>query len=198
MATQLGLYNAALTEVGDRALASLDENREPRRVLDTVYADTVRDCLEQGQWNFALRSVRLDADDDVTPAFGFAHVFDKPDDWVRTAGLSASETFAPPLARYHDEAGVWAADMTPIYVRYVSSGGAYGFNLAGWPRSFARLAELSLALRVAKRLTQSGTLTGRLTRDVREALKVALNRDAMNEAPPRLRPPGAWTRARTG
>jgi len=198
MATQLGLYNAALTEVGDRALVSLDENREPRRVLDTVYADTVRDCLEQGQWNFALRSVRLDADGDVTPAFGFAHIFDKPDDWVRTVGLSASETFAPPLARYHDEAGVWAADMTPIFARYVSSGGAYGLDLNAWPRSFARLVELTLAFRVCERLAHSGGLAQRLARDAGDALRIALNRDAMNEAPPRLRPPGAWTRARAG
>ena len=33
---QLSLYNNALTVLGERKIASLTENREPRRVLDDV------------------------------------------------------------------------------------------------------------------------------------------------------------------
>ncbi len=198
MATKLGLYNAALTEIGDRQLASLAENREPRRVLDAVYDDVVDDCLEAGQWNFAIRTVRLDADPDVTPGFGFTKVFDKPDDWVRTVGLSTDPYLSTALARYADEAGIWAADEDPIYVRYVSDDAAWGGDLTRWPRSFTRFAELSLALRVVERLTQNASKSEVLARAVRTARRNALNKDAMNDATPRRPPTGGWARARAG
>lgn len=198
MATKLGLYNAALTEIGDRTLASLSENREPRRVLDTIYDDVVTDCLEAGQWNFAIRTVKLEADDDITPVFGQPLVFDKPDDWVRTVALSADAFFSAPLMTYGDEAGIWTADVEPLYVRYISNDGSWGGDVARWPRSFTRLVELSLALRAVERLTQNASKAEMLARAVRQARREALNRDAMNEASPRFAPAGAWTRARIG
>jgi hypothetical protein len=57
----------------------------------------------------------------VDPAFGLAYGFTKPSDWIRTAGVCSDERFATPLIQYKDEAGYWYADITPIYVRYVSN-----------------------------------------------------------------------------
>ena len=37
MITRLQLYNSALLLLGERNLASLSENREPRRLLDHVW-----------------------------------------------------------------------------------------------------------------------------------------------------------------
>ncbi|HET99682.1 MAG TPA: hypothetical protein ENH89_04810, partial [Aurantimonas coralicida] len=64
MATdQLALYNIALAAVGERSIASLTEGREPRRLLDEIWnrgAGAIEYFLEQGYWNFAIRTVQID------------------------------------------------------------------------------------------------------------------------------------------
>jgi hypothetical protein len=196
MATQLGLYNAALLEIGDRGLATLDEDVEARRVLDLCYADTVTGCLEAGAWNFATRTIRADADPAITPAFGFAHVFAKPEDWVRTSAVSLDESFAVPLIRYVDDVDYWSAEATPIYVRYVSGDPSWGLDLTLWPRSFARYVELELAWRISERLTQNASKKELIGRDRDRAKRNALNKDALNEAQPKFAPVSSWTAAR--
>lgn len=196
MATKLGLYNTALAEIGDRPLASLTESVESRRVLDLYYDNVVTDCLEAGQWNFAIRTIRAEADPNTTPNFGPPDVFAKPDDWVRTIALSADAYCRLPLTDYIDDVDYWPADIDPIYIRYVSNDSAYGLALDNWPRSFARFVELALALRICERLTQIASKRERLLADLRDARRNALNKDALNEAQPKFRPTGSWTLAR--
>jgi len=198
MASQLGLYNAALLELGETVLASLSENVEARRVLDLLYPNALASALEAGSWNFAMRTIRADADPDVTPAFGHAHVFGKPSDWVRTVALSADEGLAIPLLNYVDDVTYWSADVTPIFVRYVSNDVLFGLDLANWPASFTRYVELEFAARAAERLTQNASKAEWLARQRDQARRVALSRDAMNEAQPKFRPPGRLTLARHG
>ena len=97
---QLKIYNAALGHLGERKIASLTENREPRRVLDDFYNDVVQYCLERGTWEFAARNVQIDASTSSSPPFGFTNAFVKPTDWVRTVLLSANECFDPPLRQF--------------------------------------------------------------------------------------------------
>jgi hypothetical protein len=198
MATQLGLYNAALTEIGDRALASVFEAVEARRVIDLCYSDVIAECLEAGSWNFASRTIKADADTSVMPNFGYRYVFAKPADWVRTFGLSLEESLSVPLTQYYDDVNYWSANATPIYVRYVSDDPAWGLDLALWPRGFARYVELELAFRICERLSQNATKKELIGRDRDRARRIALNRDAMNEAQPKFTPPGTWTAARGG
>ena len=61
-AHKLRAYNGALVEVlGTRPLSSLAEDREPRRVLDQIWAGgaLVRYALERGDWNFATRAIEV-------------------------------------------------------------------------------------------------------------------------------------------
>jgi hypothetical protein len=119
--TKLTLYNDALLLCGERFLASLTEEREPRRLLDRAWdGGAVRACLEMGQWGFAMRTIQLDYDSGIQPDFGYARAFVKPTDWVLTSGLCSDEFFRSPLTRYTDEAGYWYSDLDTIYVRYVS------------------------------------------------------------------------------
>lgn len=197
MTSALTLYNAALVEIGQGRLASLSDTAKSRYELDAVYSDVVADCLEAGSWNFALRAVQLDADATITPAFGWTDVFAKPTDFVRTAMLSGDENFSIPLNEYGEENGVWLANVTPIYVQYVSNGADYGLDLTAWPRTFARFVELSLAERVAIAITQSDTQKERLIKLMIRAKRDAMNKDAMGEAP-KFPPQGSWNNARGG
>lgn len=196
MTTQLTLYNAALLELGSAQLATLSDVAKSRTTLDLVYSSVVADCLEASSWNFALRAVQLDADTSITPSFGWQNVFAKPTDWVRTTMLSGSENFTPPLLEYGEENNVIFANITPLYLQYVSNGADYGLNLSLWPRSFARFVEVALAERAVIAITQSQNDKDRLQKmTLPRAKRDAMNKDAMGEATKFL-PLGSWNRAR--
>lgn len=198
MATRLGLYNSALRKCGERKLASLAENREPRRVLDSAWDDgLIAYCLEQGLWNFAMRTIELEYSPSVEPSFGLQRAFDKPTDFVRTAGLCSDEYFKNPLLQYTDEAGFWFADLDVIYVRYVSDDNAYGNDLSLWPETFSKFVSAYLAGEVCERITGSRTKADDIKKEARHLLIDARSKDAMAE-PTTTLPQGSWTSARQG
>lgn len=198
MTTQLALYNNALLLIGERNLASLAENREPRRVLDAVWNDdAIKRCLEQGSWNFAIRTVRLDYEPSIQPDFGYQYAFEHPDDYVRLLGLSLDEYFNTPNNDYADEAGYWYASNSELYVRYVSMDASYGGDLSRWPGTFCEYVEHYLASKAVKRLTNNQTDQEVLKRDLKRKLTDARSKDALND-PVGFPPPGNWTRSRMG
>ena len=197
MATKLTLYNGALRLIGERAIASLTESRESRRVLDESYSPAMAYCLEQGQWNFAIRAIEALPSTSIVPAFGYANAFTKPSDWIRTTALCSDEYFREPLLRYNDETGYWYADDEIIYVRYVSNDPEYGMDLARWPTSYTKYVETYLAADVCERLTQNATKVAQIRKDLKTAATEAKSRDAMNDASVMF-PEGSWARSRRG
>lgn len=198
MATKLGLFNGALLELGHAALSDTGEAVEAGRLLVERYSQTVSECLASGSWNFAMETIQADYDTGVTPNFGFSKVFAKPSDWLRTYAVSADENFSVPLLQYYDDANFWSADVSPIYVRYVSNDTGLGFELNRWTPAFTRFVELSLAERVGYRITQSDSKMEAVEDRARAARKFAIGQDTMNEPQPKFAPPGSWTTARGG
>lgn len=196
--TKLKLYNAALLLLKQRKLASLTEDQEARHVLDDVWDrgnGAVRHCLEQGLWNFAIRARSLEHSASIEPAFGYQRAFEKPDDFVRLDMISADEYFSDPLTAYESEQSYWFADVTPLYVRYISDDSQYGADYSLWPESFTRFVEAYLATEAAPGISASmGDDVAAIQED---RLKSAKSKDAMNE-PARFAPPGSWSRARHG
>lgn len=198
MATRLGLYNAALLEIGERGLSSLTEDREPRRVLDTVWNDSaIRYCLSKGQWKFATRSVRLEPSTSIAPGFGYQNAYPLPSDFVRTTAVFADEYGNVPLTAYRQEARHIFADIYPIYVSYVSDDDTYGGDLASWPEEFARFVTVYLASRIVWRITQNQSKTDDLRKLMRFLEREAKSSDAM-EDPTKFPPLGSFERARLG
>ncbi len=196
MADKLEIYNEALLKLGEREIASLSENREPRRVLDRLWTKGVTLCLEQGMWDFAMRTMQIDASDSVTPDFGYTNAFPKPTDWIRTARISADERFSMTLEDYADEVGYWWADVDPIYVSVVSSDPSYGFDLGLWPETFAEYVACHLARQACKRISNSKTDFDDLVTEERKARADALAKDAVND-PVRFMQTGTWVRSRS-
>lgn len=201
MATILSIYNAALAELGQRDLQSVTEQSQARWVLDALWdAGLVKQCLEQGIWNFALRTVKA-TNDPTSPSFGYAYRFSKPSDWVRTKQISSSDKFDPPLNDYADEGSYWYANVTPLYIQFVSNHPSYGANLSRWPESFIRAVTMHLAMLAAPRLLPHAQATeilrgqqGLIVRS-RGAMKDAESKDASNQ-PPEFTPLGSWARSR--
>ncbi len=198
MATsQLKLYNGALRECGERSLASLSEDREPRRKLDEVWdgGRFVTSILEEGDWNFATRSIEAEADEGLTPDFGLPNGFEKPEDWVRTSMVCSDEFFKSPYNNYTDEAGHWYAGLDTLYIQYVSNDADYGLDYSKWPESFTTWAEKRLALKVHKRLTAAKSDYDELKKDEKKWLIMARAKDARAQGAVFM-PRGNWSAAR--
>lgn len=196
MTTQLTIYNDALLLCGERFLASLTENREPRRLLDQVWASGgVRHCLEQGQWFFAMRTIQIDYDPAVEPTFGYNRAFQKPTDWVLTSGVCSDEFFRVPLTRVVDEAGYWYASLDTIYIRYVSNNNAYGMDMLKWPDSFREFVAAHFASRIILKLSNSDTQEKTMYDLRKSALKNAKSRCAMADSTS-FPAQGNWSKSR--
>lgn len=194
MAEKLELYNDALLILGERKLASLSENREPRRALDDAWDKALDYCLEQGYWNFAMRAVQIDSSASVVPAFGYDFAFVKPGDFIRMYRQSQYPQLDPPLLDIVDEPGYWYANCDPLYVKYVSNDTAYGKDLSIWSETFADYVAMRMALKTCKRITGKDP-TDELIKGEKKARVDARGKDAMNE-PPGFPPTGTWVNAR--
>lgn len=196
MTDQLSIYNGALLLCAERFLGSLTENREPRRLLDRVWASNgLKTCLEMGQWNFAMRAQQIDYDPSIEPSFGYNRAFQKPDDWVLTSGLCSDEFFREPLLRYWDESGFWYSDIDTMYVRYVSDDAAYGLDLNKWPESFREYVEEYFASKIILRLSNSQNEEDKSVIRLKKKLLIAKSRAAMAE-PTSFSARGNWSTSR--
>lgn len=194
---RLQIYNKALTIVGARELSALTDNNKSRRALDTIWnAGAVRHCLEQGYWNFAIRTVKIDASTDIEPDFGYQYAFEQPADYVRTYAICYDEYFRSPVVQYADEAGYWFCDNDELYIQYVSDGDEYGNNMGAWPESFCRYIEYYMAAAIAPRIiTRSASKVKEIEQDMKRIKIDAFSQDASNQ-PAQFKPRGSWARAR--
>lgn len=197
MTTKLKLYNRALSHLGTVRLNSLTENRKERTELDAVYDETLQECLEEGLWKFAARTVMMEADTGVDPEFGPSYAFARPSDYVRAMAFSTDENLKAELPDWIDENQVWYADVNIIYLRYVSNGTTYGLDLGKYPEYYANFVGARMALRSSLPITRDKfTRNDLLTIDNR-ALAKAKKLGAVNE-PVKVKPVGRLVQARLG
>ena len=201
MASKLGIYNDVLLSIGIMHLRSLNENRNERGVIDTVWDDAVNQCLKMGMWDFAARDVELDSAASIEPAFGYTYAYTKPNDWIRTMGQWADERQKAPLLEILDAQAYWWANIQPVYIRYVSNDPDYGFNVGKWTGSFPRLVAANIIVRVAPRLVAGagGTLSAAafqlMQKNEERFLRMTENED-MADQPTQFPAPGSWVRSR--
>ena len=193
---KLGLYNEALRLCGERVLASLTEDREPRRLLDSTWdANSYDTWLEETDWYFAMRSVKIGYDPSISPEWGAAYAFVKPLDMARVSGLYQDEYMNVPSRDYLDEGKYWFVDgYTEIYVRYVSNGASYGGDIGLWPASFAKYVAAFLAYEISPRLKNN------VDSDALRSAMMIKEREAKSKnslkLPSQRLPTGSWVNAR--
>lgn len=198
MTTRLSIYNGALRHCTERQLASLTENREPRRMLDAAWNDGfLKGVLEAGQWGFACRSMMYDYSPSVEPPFGLRRAFNKPDDFVRTMAVCSDEYFRTPVINYSDERGFWYSDLDTLYIKYVSIAPEFGLDFSLWPQSFVDYVESKLAEKVIGPLKQNRQATVDQMEITKNLLMIANSQNAMAD-PVKFPPVGMWVGARAG
>jgi hypothetical protein len=198
MTTKLTIANGAMRLLRERALTQnelTNGSREPARIFNDIWADGgLNACLEAGQWKFAKRTVMLDATTDMEGDFGYANVFEKPEDFVRVIGIWSDEMLRTPLEDYREEGGFWYASLETIFVSYVSNDASFGGDYSLWPQSFVKFVHAHFAAEVAGPLADKGD---ELMKVRKMFLSAALSTDAMAD-PTRYPPAGSWVRARMG
>lgn len=195
MADRLEIYRGALRLLGPSNLASLSEDRPEKRALDGAWENCGNFMLEQGMWNFAIRTVQLSFDEDVEPLFGFDHAFSKPEDWVRTVSISETADFREGVMAYEDETSYWHVSLETIYVRYVSNDDAYGWNVGAWRQHFSKAIEAYLAFECGLPISSDRGNRNDIYSLYEKRLRAAKIKDAVDERV-RYSPPGRWTRSR--
>jgi len=203
VATKLSLYNSALFRIKQRKLASLSAGDPTRYALDDVYNETVAYMLEQGLWNFAQKTIAIEASVEIQTEFGFRNAFVQPDDFVRLISISANPYLWPPMVagqfQYEvasDGTPVWQADCNPLFVSYVSNDAFYGGDLSRWTQTFADAVAWELAYRIAPPQTNQGDGDrGHLLKEKERALRNAKTKDSLNQSNMQP-PPGQLVMAR--
>lgn len=198
MADKLVIYNDAILECGGELLATLTDDAKSRRLCDQVYPRLIGEMLETGSWKFAMRSISINADADLTVQFGYNNAFTLPDDWRRTYVVTNSPTLDPvgSIDFMVDGRTLYANDST-LYCRFVSDDEAFGGDLGQWPFLFTRAFVLRLAQRISGGLTDSEGRRERINRDADRACLKAMAVDAFSEGPKRP-PTGRFIAARFG
>jgi hypothetical protein len=143
---QLDLYNGALLLLGQRQLASLTEDREPRYRLDGAYnREAIKFCVELVKPNFASKVVTLNSPG-AGNTFDFVHTL--PADYTSTIAVFSDPKLDQPVNRYLIEGRTILTDYQTIYLRYI-----YGSPpISIWDASFSRVMEGYLALQTCTRL----------------------------------------------
>jgi hypothetical protein len=195
MADRLSIYRGALRLLGDGRLDSLTEDNPRRYKLDDAWQPSVDFLLEQGLWNFAIRTDELSYDANFEPKFGFQYAFSIPDDWVRTNDINREPTFREKFEDFEIEKGFWYADVSPLYVRYVSNGTSYGWNLGRWTQTFVKALEAYLAFESGLPISNDKQTRSDVYNLYEKRVQEARARDAVEEAVRRT-PPGRMLRAR--
>lgn len=193
---KLKLYNGALRVLNEGKLASLTENREPRRLLDDLFDDDWIDtCLEEGLWKFAKRSQQLTASSSIIPPFGYSQVFALPDDYIRMVQISTDPYFSQPLLQYTEEAGYIFCEFDTIYLSYISNDPSFGLDTTLWSRTFKKYVEAHGAAEICGRVLQDATKEATVFKIRKMRLTDAKSKDAM-ESPIMFPPVGSWVTAR--
>lgn len=199
--TQLDLYRQALLYCEEEPINAITNpaSTPGQAYLDVVWNNGagVNACLEEGEWTFATRTVALSYNPAYTPPFGYRYAFNKPADYLRTAGISADPYFNQPLQLYSDENTYWFCDLTAIYVRYISNDSHFGMDLTKWPESFKQFVAAHFASKIIGKLTHAQDKVQAMEKRRAQLLASARGKDGLNEEV-KYFPAGSWSRARRG
>lgn len=190
-------------DICNLALARLGQTVEITDIVDPVgkaailcarhYPMTRRRLLRGPRvFNFAKERVQLTTNELITPAFGFASVFDLPNDFLRFLTLGDIDANDPRLPTLYDIRGKRiytdeTDESDTLNLSYIKD----ETNVSVWDAIFVNLMRLELAMDMAVGFT----LKTSAVRDLNEELKdVRLEAGAVSgqESPPRRITRSKW------
>lgn len=161
--------------LGDAPIASLVDDTKRATLCANLYPLARYDLLRQHTWNCTITRVLL-APLTGAPAYGYAHWFAKPGDWLRTldVGMDGNED-------YRFEAGRFLADTTSLQLRYVAA------KTEGlWDSHMVDVMIRRMKADLAYPITKSTSLAEAAAAEYRDALRLAKTVDGQENPPEEL------------
>ena len=174
---KLGIYNNALTNLGQRKLSLITEERESRRILDEVYDfGAVEYCLELVKPVFARKTIgSLSAA--TSSGHGFTSVHSLPSDFLCIVGVYSDPKLDQEVTRYIEEDRTISCDYSQIYIRYVTTDNKEVYG--DWSPTFFKVVSAYLAQEASIRLAPKKTegVIAYFTAKVEEALEIEFRKE---------------------
>lgn len=197
MASKLDVWKQALVHLEKDTNITLTSALEARYVFDSAWGGIVAQAFNEGDWNFAKKSVALVVNGSETAATGWTYVLDYPTDYERSIAICNVPDFRHEFYDYIDQGGFIHANTDTLYLRYISDAKQADDQVTTWPTMFWRYVAVKLAHETCGKLTSGATLNDRLEKMEKKALRQAKSVDARNQPNAQI-PTGSWLRSRKG
>lgn len=189
MADVTGICNSALAKIGAARITALEEGSKNAHLCAELYERCRDDLLRAHAWNFAAARAKL-AREAEAPAFGFAHAYALPADWMRCVDAYGDAGGSRHIV-YRVEGSCLLSDAAGVYLRYVRR--VEDANLM--PADFREALACLLARELAVPIAQSNTLEEKLEARFRTRLRRARTTDGLEDQLEPM-PLGAWAEVR--
>lgn len=150
---QLAIINRALLKCGLPLAASINDCDWNAQI---VFEDVSHECLRSFTWNFAAEFKALTQAG--TPAFGYERSYSLPDDCLRIIDVHCAHDLRSPKARYNWRGRYLYTQVSPCYLRYVTS----LVPCEQWPADFCNVVAARIAWEIAPLSAQTMSMAGQL------------------------------------
>lgn len=196
MADKTYIVNLAAIRLGCLPLLDLDSDTSKKGlVFRTVYDEALKLALVDHPWGFATKRAIL-AQENITPAFGYAYSYAKPSDCLRILGLCDTHhhrSDVNPELIFRMEGGHLLTNQSTVWVKYIALITNEGMFSPGFVSAFA----YHLAAEAAYGITGNGSLKTEIMNEyVTVGLPKAKALDSQ-EGVPELFETNPWIAART-
>lgn len=191
MTDVVGICNSALLKIGEPPVVSLSDGSKVASDCAEQYPKLRDQELRTHLWNFAKRRAKLPRLT-AAPAFGFAHQYQLPADWLRVVAVHSNEAGLGGV-RYALEGRQLLSDAEALYLVYVGTVEDPNEMAADFREVLALLLAADLAVSIAG----SNALRESMLALYRRRTLQARSSDAVEDWPEPM-PESAWVTARHG
>lgn len=184
MATQVEIYNLALTRLGHDRLIDPSDAVEAAYVLESIWPMTRDAVLASYPWRFAIKRTSLAALATVPAGTEWALQYTLPDECLRIVQVGEAWSFyEPDLEVFNVEGGkILTNESSPLFIRYVQR----VTNTGLYPAQFARVVAMQLAMDACEKITNSSAKLQQIEQAYAMAVLQAKRQNAIERPPQRL------------
>lgn len=200
MASQVSIFNQALTKLGAARITSPLDDEPQAKTLNAIWTVKLEAELTAHPWAFAIKRARIPAST-TGPAFGWSYSYPLPTDCLRLVEVDEDFVFydsdTGPLFQVESDPdtgrqAIVTDQGSPLDIRYV-----YRVTNTGlFPALFVEALSCRLAAEAAEALTQNLSKRQAAWQEWQQAIRSAKRVNAI-EQPPRREPDLSWVRALT-
>ena len=174
MASEVQIFNLALSKLGEDIIISLSEDSKPGRACNLIYADTRDNLLRSHSWNFATNRASL-ALLTTTPAYEFDYEYQLPSDCLKVLKMDPEGNDIT----FKIEGRKLLTNEKPVNILYITQ----ITDTNKFDSLFIEVLSAKLASELAVTLTESINLADFLNQKYEISLSLARGMDAQEGTP---------------